>query len=102
MLATVITLEASRQGGIKRYVYASSIYVYSESGGFYRCSKHAAELYIEEYQRLYHLDYTILRYGTIYGPRADDNNSIRRYLTQALRERQITLSGTGEEVREYM
>jgi len=102
ILATVITLEASRQAGVKRYVYASSIYVYSESGGFYRCSKQAAELYIDEYQRLYGLNYTILRYGTIYGPRADDHNSIRRYLTQALRERRVTLSGTGDEVREYI
>jgi UDP-glucose 4-epimerase len=102
ILATVITLEASRRAGIKRYVYASSIYVYSAGGGFYRCSKQAAELYIEEYQRLAGLNYTILRYGTIYGPRADDHNSIRRYLRQALRERKITLNGTGEEVREYV
>jgi UDP-glucose 4-epimerase len=102
ILATVITLEASRRAGIKRYVYASSIYVYSAGGGFYRCSKQAAELYIEEYQRSSGLNYTILRYGTIYGPRADDHNSIRRYLKQALRERKIILNGTGEEVREYV
>ena len=102
ILATVITLEASKHAGIKRYVYASSIYVYSENGGFYRCSKQAAELYVEEYQRLFGLDYTILRYGTIYGPRADDHNSIRRYLKQALHERRIILLGTGDEVREYI
>ena len=102
ILATVITLEAARKAEVKRYVYASSIYVYSAGGGFYRCSKQAAELYIDEYQRLSGLNYTILRYGTIYGPRADDHNSIRRYLRQALRERKITLNGTGEEVREYV
>jgi len=102
ILATVITLEASKRAGIKRYVYASSIYVYSENGGFYRCSKQAAELYVEEYQRLFGLNYTILRYGTIYGPRADDHNSIRRYLKQALCERRIILLGTGDEVREYV
>jgi len=102
ILATVITLEAAKRVGVKRYVYASSIYVYSEGGSFYRCSKQAAELYIDEYQRLFGLDYTILRYGTIYGPRADDHNSIRRYLKQALQERRITLNGTGEEVREYI
>lgn len=102
ILAPVITLEAASRSGVKRYIYASSIYVYSAGGGFYRCSKQAAELYIEEYQRLAGLNYTILRYGTIYGPRADDHNSIRRYLRQALRERKITLNGTGEEVREYV
>jgi UDP-glucose 4-epimerase len=102
ILGTVVTLEASKQGGVKRYVYASSVYVYSEGGSFYRCSKQAAELYIEEYQRLHGLDYTILRYGTVYGPRADDHSSVRRYLRQALRDRRIVAQGTGDEIREYI
>jgi len=83
-------------------VYASSIYVYSEQGSFYRCSKQAAELYVEEYQRLHGLDYTILRYGTVYGPRADDHNSIRRYLKMALFDRRIKARANGDEVREYI
>ncbi|MBM3851875.1 MAG: NAD(P)-dependent oxidoreductase [Verrucomicrobia bacterium] len=99
---TVTLLEAARLGGVKRFVYASSVYVYSEGGSFYRCSKQAAELYLEEYQRLHGLDYTIMRYGTVYGPRADDHNSVRRYLRQALRDRRITAKSTGEEVREYV
>jgi UDP-glucose 4-epimerase len=102
ILAPVIALEACRLASIKRYVYASSIYVYSEHGSFYRCSKQAAELYVEEYQRLHGLDYTILRYGTVYGPRADDYNSVRRLLKMALFERKLTTSATGDEVREYI
>lgn len=102
ILGTVITLDAAKDAKIKRYVYASSIYVYSEGGSFYRCSKQAAELYVDEYQRLHGLDYTILRYGSVYGPRADDHNSIRRYLRQALRDRRVVANATGEEVREYI
>lgn len=102
ILGTVITLEASRQARIRRYVYASSVYVYSEGGSFYRCSKQAAELYIEEYQRLHGLDFTILRYGTVYGPRADDHSSVRRYLKQALLKRRLVVQGTGDEIREYI
>jgi UDP-glucose 4-epimerase len=102
ILGTVHLLEASRIAGIKRFIYASSIYVYSQQGSFYRCSKQAAELYIEEYQRLYALDYTILRYGTVYGPRADDHNSIRRYLKMALLDGCIKANGTGDEIREYV
>ena len=41
VLGTVIVLEASRQAGIKRFVFAGSVYVYSESGSFYRSSKQA-------------------------------------------------------------
>lgn len=99
---TVILLAEAVRAGIKRFVYASTVYVYSQLGGFYRCSKQAAELYIEEYQRRYGLDYTVLRYGTVYGPRADQRNSVWRYLHQALLEERITFPGTGEEVREYI
>jgi len=98
----VNVLEACRRAGVQRYVFASSIYVFSESGSFYRVSKQSAELYVEEYQREHGLPYTILRYGTLYGPRADARNSVHRYLTQALTERRVAATGTGEELREYI
>lgn len=99
---TVTVLEAAVQAKLKRFIYASSVYVYSHLGGFYRCSKQAAELYVEEYQRRRGLEYTILRYGTIYGPRADEHNSVFRYLRDGLQQRKITFPGTGEELREYI
>lgn len=95
-------LEACRVEGVGRFVYASTIYVFSPKGGFYRCSKQAAESYVEEFQRRHGLDFTILRYGTLYGPRADRRNSIYRYLRAALTERRIAFAGTGEEMREYV
>lgn len=102
ILGTVNLLEASRQEKVARYVHASSIYVYSDRGGFYRCSKQSAELYVEEYQKHYGLDFTILRFGTLYGERADKRNSIYRYLYQALTEKRVDCVGSGEELREYI
>jgi UDP-glucose 4-epimerase len=102
VIGTVTALEAAARAAVKRFIYASSIYVYSERGSFYRCSKQAAELYVDEYQRKHGLDYTILRFGTVYGPRADRYNSVRRYLRQALEEGRISASGTGDEIREYV
>ena len=95
-------IEASLVANIKQFVYASTIYVFSEVGGFYRCSKQAAENYLEEYNRRNGLNYTILRYGTLYGPRADERNSIYKYLKKALYEGKIHLHSTGEEIREYI
>jgi UDP-glucose 4-epimerase len=96
-------LEAARRVGIRRYVFASSIYVASEAGSFYRVSKQACELYIEEYRREYATPpYTILRYGTLYGTRAGETNSVHGYLRQALGDRRITAHGTGGELREYI
>ena len=102
ILGNAIILDASVKANVKRFVYASTIYVYSSLGGFYRCSKQAAELYVEEYQKKYGLEFTVLRFGTVYGPRADERNSVYRYLKQALVEGKITVYGNGEEAREYI
>jgi UDP-glucose 4-epimerase len=102
ILGNTSILDASLKENVKRFIYASTIYVYSDSGGFYRCSKQAAELYVEEFNRKYGLDYTILRFGTVYGPRADERNSVYRYLKQALTEGKITCYGSGDELREYI
>lgn len=99
---TVNLLEAARLANARRFVFASTIYVVGDAGSFYRVSKQAAELYAEEYAREYGLDYTILRFGTLYGRRADERNSIHRYLRQALTERRIVAYGTGDELREYI
>jgi len=95
-------LEAARQAKVKRFIYASTIYVYSNKGGFYRCSKQAAESYIEEFKSKYGLPFTILRYGTLYGLRSNSKNSIYRYVYQAIKEGYISSSGSGEEMREYI
>ena len=77
----VNVLEAIRRSDVERYVFASSIYVASEAGSFYRVSKQSCELYIEEYRREYGTPpYTILRYGTLYGRRAGPTNSVHHYL----------------------
>ena len=95
-------LQAAVREKIEQFVYASTIYVYSESGGFYRCSKQASEIYLEEFSRKYGLNYTILRYGTLYGPRSDERNSIFRYIKSALEKGSIDVSGSGNEIREYI
>ena len=102
VLGTASILDAAVDTGVKRFVYASTVYVYSDLGGFYRCSKQAGEIYVEEYQRQYGLDCTILRYGSLYGPRADSRNSLFRYLRQALVEHRIHYTGLKTDVREYI
>lgn len=102
VVGTCNIMDACVKYGVKRFVYASSFYANSDKGGFYRCSKQSAEIYIEEYQRKYGLDYTILRYGSLYGPRSDESNGIRKMLVQALNSGVVKYEGTGDEVREYI
>lgn len=102
VLGNAYILEACRKNKVKRFVFASTIYVYSDKGSFYRSSKQACELFIENYNDVFNLPYTILRYGSLYGPRADEHNWIHKILKQALTERKITRYGDGEEIREYI
>ncbi len=102
IMGNTIILEAARLAEVKRFIFASTVYVYSNMGSFYRCSKNACELYIENYQQQYGLDYTILRYGTLYGTRADERNSVFRFLKEAMTSGSISYSGDGSEVREYI
>jgi UDP-glucose 4-epimerase len=102
ILGNVHVLEAARLAGAKRFIFASSVYVYSEAGSFYRASKQASERFVEAYQERYGLSYTILRYGSLYGRRADMRNGIFRLLRQALVERRIVYRGSGDAMREYI
>lgn len=102
VLGNMHALEAARLAGARRFVFASTVYVYSESGSFYRASKQAAERFIETYHERYGLDYSILRYGSLYGRRADARNGIYRMLHEAVESHSITYRGTGEAIREYI
>ena len=102
VLGNVQVLEACRKARVQRYIYASTVYVYSRDGGFYRCSKQAAEHYVEEYQRSYGLDYTILRYGSLYGPRSDQRNGLWRIVKNALQTGTVEYEGSPESLREYI
>ena len=102
VLGNAHVMEACRRFKVKRFVYASTVYVYSREGGFYRCSKQASEAYVEQYQRAYGLDFTILRYGSLYGPRADEANGMLRIVKAALETGKLKYQGNPDATREYI
>jgi UDP-glucose 4-epimerase len=113
---TVAVLEACRRAGVKRIVYASTIWVYSDCGGeevdeetllpapshLYTSTKLAGELYCKAYQELYGIDYTILRFGIPYGPRAREAAVIPAFVNRALRGEPLTLAGDGRQSRRFV
>jgi UDP-glucose 4-epimerase len=102
VLGNAQLLEACRTHGVRRLMYASTVYVHSREGGFYRCSKQAAEQYVEEFQKVFGLDYTILRYGSLYGPRANDSNGLFRIVSRALETGVLRYEGSPDALREYI
>jgi UDP-glucose 4-epimerase len=85
-----------------RLMYGSTVYVYSKHGAFYRVSKQAVENIIETYADEMGLDYTILRYGSLYGPRSQQWNGLNRIVTEMVGNERIVFGGTGDERREYI
>jgi len=102
IMGTVNVLEAARKSNVDKVIFASSIYVNSRAGSFYKVSKHAGELLVEEYSKRYGLKYNILRFGTVYGTRSDHHNSVYRFLKSALEDKKILIKSDGREVREYI
>lgn len=102
ILGTLNLIEAMRAQGVSRLLFASTVYVYSREGGFYRVSKQACESYIEEYERRFGLRYTILRYGSLYGPRSDGSNGVYRLLRQAIEGKPLAYTGGPDDIREYI
>jgi UDP-glucose 4-epimerase len=102
VIGTTNIVDACRLYKVNRFIFASTIYVYSDMAPFYRSSKQACELILEDYQQVYGLDYTILRYGSLYGRRANHFNYINKIVRQAVEEGRIIRKGNGEEIRSYI
>ena len=95
-------LEIIKNFKSKRFVYASTMYVHSDKGSFYSASKKSAEIFINTYAEEYGIEYTLLRYGSIYGPRSQGWNGIKKFARQILRDDVFEYGGDGSEMREYI
>jgi UDP-glucuronate 4-epimerase len=112
---TVQMLEAARQFGVKRFLFASSSSVYGERplqkplkeddaslsvASPYAASKLAAEVYCRTYADLYGMAVTCLRFFTVYGPHQRPDMAISRFLERLLANRPLPLYDT-RSVRDY-
>lgn len=102
VIGNLHVLEGARRAKVKRYLYASSAYAMSQKGSFYGIGKLCSEKIVEEYRSKYAIDFTIIRYGSVYSERPFYNNYIYNLVKQAVFEKRIVHPGDGEEVREYI
>lgn len=113
---TLNVLEAARDTGVGRIVYASTIWVYSDAGRdevdedtalglpahLYTATKLAGEMYCRSYAELYGIDYTILRFGIPYGPRCRPEAVVPRFVARALAGEPVTVAGDGRQSRPFV
>lgn len=115
---TLNMLEAARQSGVKKFVYASSSSVYGDEpilpkkegreGNLlspYAVSKRADEEWAKQYTKHYGLDTYGLRYFNVFGRRQDPNGAyaavIPRFIKQLINGERPTINGDGQQSRDF-
>ena len=71
----------------------------------YGATKYMLELYLYMYKQTFNLDYSIIRYPNVYGPRQDpagEAGVVAIFTGQMLRSKPVTIYGNGEQVRDYV
>ena len=113
---TINVLEAARKANVKRVIYGSTTWVYSEAvsdkvdettplhapSHLYTATKLASEYYCQSYSKLYGMEITILRYGIPYGPRARDGAVIPIFVRKAMNGEPLTIAGDGSQFRKFV
>ena len=102
IIGTINALAVCKKYNVKRFIFASSIYANTEEGGFYGSSKQAAESYIERFYKTYGLNYTILRFGSLYGRRSGRSNGINVLINSGIKKRRLVYGGTKKATRKYI
>jgi UDP-N-acetylglucosamine 4-epimerase len=115
---TLNMMEAARQGGVKKFVYASSSSVYGDETALpkregqegillspYAVTKRAAEEYGKLYTKLYGLDTYGLRYFNLFGRRQDPDGAyaaaIPKFIRQLMNDEAPTIYGDGQQSRDF-
>lgn len=115
---TLNMMEAAKQSGVKKFVYASSSSVYGDEPSLpkkegiegellspYALTKMVDEEYGKLYSKLYGLDTYGLRYFNVFGKRQDPNGAyaavIPKFIKQLLNDEQPIINGDGKQSRDF-
>jgi UDP-glucose 4-epimerase len=102
VLGTLRVLEVAFKHGVKRFVYASTVYTMGHHGSFYRVSKQAGEGLCKAFCEEYELPYTIVKYGSLYGHEANHWNFIYRVCKELLTKGEYCYQSSPDAMREFI
>lgn len=115
---TLNMLEAARQKGVKKFVYASSSSVYGDEPNLpkeegregnllspYAVTKQSNEEWAKQYTKHYGLDTYGMRYFNVFGRRQDPDGAyaavIPKFLKQLMQGEAPTINGDGRQSRDF-
>lgn len=108
-------LTLSKNTGVKRVFYTSSSEVYGEPVEYpqneyttplnsrlpYAIVKNAGEAYLRSFKKEFDLDFTIFRLFNTYGPKQSTDFVISKFITAAMKDKDITIYGDGSQTRTF-
>lgn len=119
VLGSLNLLKLSAAHGVRKFIYISSGgAMYGEPTALpvpedapvrplspYGASKQALEAWLGVYQRTFGVDYTVLRYGNIFGPRQsirEEGAVVAVFATRMSADLPVTIDGTGQQTRDFV
>lgn len=119
ILGSIKLLQLSHQYSIRKFIFISSGgAIYGEPEFLpcdeshpvkplspYGAGKYAFELFLYLYKENFGLDYTILRYANVYGPRQDPHGEagvVAIFTGQMIKNKPVTINGSGEQIRDFV
>jgi UDP-glucose 4-epimerase len=102
VVGTASCLEAARRAGVRRFLFASSVYTAGNRGSFYRVSKRAGESLCRTYSEEFGLGYTVLKYGSLYGRESNHWNFIHTVCRALLTTGEFNYTSSPDAEREYI
>jgi UDP-glucose 4-epimerase len=118
VLGTLNVLEAGLKAGVRKVIFASSAATYGNVSKMpvdenspqvpispYGITKMVAEHYLHFYRLQHGMDFTVLRYGNVFGPRQEPNGEagvIAIFAARFLRNEGVRIDSDGEQTRDYV
>ena len=118
VVGTLNVLQAAKNKGVKKLVFASSTAVYGDTKALpvkedtilkpispYAASKAAGEAYCSAYANCYDLETVALRFFNVYGPRNENSpysGVITKFLRKAVNNEPLTIEGDGKQTRDFI
>ncbi|HEY5588330.1 MAG TPA: NAD-dependent epimerase/dehydratase family protein [Candidatus Paceibacterota bacterium] len=118
ILGSINVFEACRKVGVKKIIYPASAAIFGQPQYLpideqhpldmisnYGVTKHTVEHYLKVYKTLYNLDYVVLRYSNVYGPRQDasgEGGVVAIFCEKIINGLTPLIFGDGEQIRDFV
>lgn len=102
VMGTSNLLDAMVENDVDQFLFASSMYIFSENKTFYGASKAAVEVLLDAFCANSKITCTRMRFGSLFGPRSQPWNGLRGIIDKVINDKKLEINGQADDTREYI